>query len=129
MLLAAEPFRAALASDCAQGGAVLCFVASKLRRRLRAAKSFRLRSSGERVAAYLRDLIHVKSGPAEVTLSVDKSEIASHLAMTPKTLSRRLARLSEHGVRTDGRRMGIAEVTTFQARSRSIHSSTAPTVG
>ena len=116
VLVAADAFRAALSSDSAFGGAVLGFVALQLRRQLRAAKSFRLRSAEERVAAYLNDLIPADAGPADVTLSFDKSEIASHLAMTRETFSRSLASLSAHGVRTDGRRLSIADIASFRAR-------------
>ena len=116
LLIAADPFREAMASDNALCRAVLGFVATQLRRQLRSAKSFRLRSAEERVAAYLLDIIQAESGPAEVTLTVDKSEIASHLGMTRETFSRTLNALSAHGVRTDGRRLSIADVATFHAR-------------
>ena len=116
LLIAAGPFREAMTSDNALCRAVLGFVALQLRRQLRSAKSFRLRSAEERVAAYLIDLIRAESGPAEVTLMIDKSEIASHLGMTRETFSRTLSGLSAHGVRTDGRRLNVIDVAAFRAR-------------
>jgi CRP/FNR family transcriptional activator FtrB len=120
LLVAADPFRDAMASDNALCRAVLGFVAMQLRRQLRVAKSFRLRSAEERVAAYILDMIRrdesAKDGAAEVTLAAEKSEIASHLGMTRETFSRTLSSLSFQGVSTDGRRLRVANVAALRER-------------
>jgi CRP/FNR family transcriptional regulator, transcriptional activator FtrB len=116
LLIAAGAFRDAMASDNALCRAVLGFVATQLRRQLRAAKSFRLRSAEERVAAYILDQIRRNEGAAELTLAAEKSEIASHLGMTRETFSRTLSSLSFQGVSTDGRRLRVADVAAFQVR-------------
>jgi CRP/FNR family transcriptional activator FtrB len=116
LLVSAERFRAALAQDNALCRAVLTAVSLQLRRQLRAAKSFRMRSAEERVAAYVCGLVRGSGGPAEIALPTEKSEIAAHLGMTRETFSRTLSRLAEHGVSVDGRRVAVADVAAFRAR-------------
>jgi CRP/FNR family transcriptional activator FtrB len=116
LLIAADPFRSAMASDNALCRTVLGFVATQLRRQLRVAKSFRLRSAEERVAAYILDQIQRDEGAAELTLAAEKNEIASHLGMTRETFSRTLSSLSFQGVSTDGRRLRVADVAAFRER-------------
>ncbi len=116
LLVGAERFRAELAQDNAFCSAVLTFVSQQLRRQLRAAKSFRMRNAEERVAAYLAGLVDNASGPAEIALTMDKSEIAAHLGMTRETFSRTLSGLGAHGVKVNGSRLSIADVAAFRAR-------------
>jgi CRP/FNR family transcriptional regulator, transcriptional activator FtrB len=116
LLIGAERFREELAQDVALSNAVLVCVSAQLRRQLRAAKSFRMRSAEERVAAYLAGLIAAAAGPAEIALTMDKSEIAAHLGMTRETFSRTLSGLSAHGVTVDGRRVAIHDAAAFRAR-------------
>ena len=116
LLVAADAFREALAADNAFCRAVLEFVAGQLRRQIRATKGHRLRGAEERVAAYIAGLLTRDSGEAEVTLVLDKGEIAAHIGMTRETFSRALSGLSTHGVVVDGRRLHIADVAAFLAR-------------
>ena len=116
LLIGAETFRAALAQDNVFCRAVLGCVSLQLRRQLKAAKSFRMRSAEERVAAYVVGLLLANEGEAEIALGLDKGEIAAHLGMTRETFSRTLAGLAAHGVRVEGRRLRIADVAAFRAR-------------
>jgi CRP/FNR family transcriptional regulator, transcriptional activator FtrB len=116
LLVGAERFREELKRDNALSGATLALVSMHLRRQLRAAKSLRMRSAEERVAAYLRALVAVRDGPDEITLAADKSEIAADLGMTRETFSRTLSNLAAHGVSVAGRRLRIEDVGRLRAR-------------
>ena len=116
LLVAADAFREALTVDNAFCRAVLEFVAGQLRRQIRATKGHRLRSAEERVAAYVAGLLTRDSGDADVTLGLDKCEIATHLGMTRETFSRALTGLAAHGLRVEGRRLFIADAAAFRAR-------------
>jgi CRP/FNR family transcriptional activator FtrB len=116
LLIGAETFRAALAQDNSFCRAVVGCVSLQLRRQLKTAKGFRMRSAEERVAAYVVGLLTADEGQAEIAFSLDKSEIAAHLGMTRETFSRTLAGLAAHGVRVEGRRLHIADVAAFRAR-------------
>ena len=116
LLVAADAFREALAADNAFCRAVLEFVAGQLRRQIRATKGHRLRSAEERVAAYIAGLRTRDAGEAEVTLILDKGEIAAHVGMTRETFSRALSGLSAHGVAVEGRLLRIADIAAFLAR-------------
>ena len=94
VLVAAEPFRAALANDNALCRAVLGFVASQLRRQLRAAKSFRLRSR-RRARRRLSARSHCGRFRARGSNAGGGQERnRSQLGMTRETFSRTLSSLS-----------------------------------
>lgn len=116
LVIGAERFRSELGADNALCGAVLMCVSAQLRRQLRAAKSFRMRSAEERVAAYLGALAPQRDGAAEIALTMDKSEIAAHLGMTRETFSRTLSGLAAQGVSVEGKRLRIADMQAFRAR-------------
>ncbi|MDE3176601.1 MAG: helix-turn-helix domain-containing protein [Pseudomonadota bacterium] len=116
LLIEAATFRAALGEDIALCRAMLDSVAVQLRRQLRAAKSFRLRSAEERVAAYLAGQLAEAKGSVEIALVSDKTEIAAHLGVSRETFSRTLSGLSARGVSVDGKRLRIHDVAAFLAR-------------
>jgi CRP/FNR family transcriptional regulator len=73
-----------------------------------------------RLKNYLAKLVadsgHPGQGPATLTLPIPKHVLATHLAMTPPTLSRTLARLEEKGlIRIDGNRITIPDVSALSA--------------
>ena len=104
----------------------------KLARNVIAAMSARMRflldeieqinslSSTERLAKFLVRMCEKGAASATVHLPLDKSLIASHLAMQPETLSRSLAKLREIGVEVRSSEVVIPDV----ARLRSLVGST-----
>lgn len=77
-------------------------------------------SSTERLAKFLVRMCEKGAASATVHLPLDKSLIASHLAMQPETLSRSLAKLREIGVEVRSSEVVIPDV----ARLRSLVGST-----
>lgn len=70
----------------------------------------KVRSPGQRLAALLLDRVGATDGPAVVTLTQSKAELAGLIGVTPESLSRALGRLQSLGVRAEGRQMTIADV-------------------
>jgi len=67
----------------------------------------------QRVCEFLLRRCTVDEGSAVVALPYDKTVISARLGMKPESLSRILARLRKHGVRTDKNRVSIADVATL----------------
>ena len=102
LLVQADTFRRAVTEDHALCLAVLACQATQFRRRMKLAKSIRLRSAEERVGSYLLALAERHPDEAKVRLPVEKRQIASQLGMTRETLSRTLPALLRHGLRVEG---------------------------
>ncbi|WP_431859713.1 cyclic nucleotide-binding domain-containing protein [Azospirillum sp.] len=80
------------------------------RRMVRQVKDLKLRTSKQRLAAYLLTLAAPMVDGTTVELPMPKSLLASRLGMTPENLSRALASLSEQQVRVDGRAVTIGSI-------------------
>jgi len=99
----------------------------KLARNVIAAMSARMRflldeieqisslSSTERLARFLVRMCEKGAASATVHLPLDKSLIASHLAMQPETLSRSLAKLREIGVEVRSSEVVIPDVDRLRS--------------
>jgi len=101
VLVPAEAFRVAVATDHALCLAVLACQAAQFRRQMRLAKSVRLRSAEQRVGCYLFGLAR-EAGASQTRLPLEKRLIASQLGMTRETLSRTLPSLARQGLRVSG---------------------------
>ncbi|CAK0746623.1 CRP/FNR family transcriptional regulator, dissimilatory nitrate respiration regulator [uncultured Gammaproteobacteria bacterium] len=75
---------------------------------------FKSRAPGQRLAAALLDLTEIEAGPATVQLSMTKTALASHIGVTPESLSRAIARLRRLGVDTRGAEVVIADVAVVR---------------
>ncbi|MBU3029167.1 helix-turn-helix domain-containing protein [Paracoccus marinaquae] len=84
-------------------------LASAYRSMVRHAKSLKLRNSRERLAAYLLRLSAENGGAAGFMLPHEKRLLASHLGMTPESLSRAFRALSDHGVHIQGMRVTLTD--------------------
>jgi CRP/FNR family transcriptional regulator, transcriptional activator FtrB len=102
VMIQAEAFRQAVASNHALCLAVLACQAAQFRRQIKHAKNLQLRSAEERVGCYLLRLTEDAADGQPVRLPLEKRLIASHLGMTRETFSRILAGLSRHGIRVEG---------------------------
>lgn len=116
LLVPAEAFRAAVASDHALCSAVLACLTAQYRRQVRLQKTLKLRSSEERVGCYLVALMGSADTNITVRLPVEKHLIASHLGMTRETFSRALAGMARFGMVVRGEDVEIVDPIAARAR-------------
>jgi CRP/FNR family transcriptional regulator, transcriptional activator FtrB len=102
VMIQAEVFRQAVASDHALCLAVLACQAAQFRRQIKHAKNLQLRSAEARVGCYLVALSRGVPSGQPVRLPLEKRLIASQLGMTRETFSRTLAAMGRYGLRVDG---------------------------
>jgi CRP/FNR family transcriptional activator FtrB len=112
VMIQAEAFRQAVASDHALCLAVLACQAAQFRRQAKHAKNLQLRSAEERVGCYLLRLVEGAAPGHSVKLPLEKRLIASQLGITRETFSRTLAVVARHGIAVDG---DLVTVTDPQA--------------
>ena len=89
-------------------------LARRQRRLIGLISGLKLRSPGQRLAAALLALSTVDFGPATVHLGVTKAKLASHIGITPESLSRAMARLRDVGVTCHGQKVTIADVAVLR---------------
>ena len=75
---------------------------------------FKARSPSQRLAAALLALTENQSGEVTVHLDVTKTELASHIGITPESLSRALGRLGRQGVTCHGQEVTIHDVARLR---------------
>jgi len=117
LMISAEAFRAAVATDHAFCLAVLACQAAQFRRQVRQAKAIRLRSAEERIGCYLLRLAEGSSG-RPVRLPHEKRLIASQLGMTRETFSRALPLMARHGLSVEGDTLHCADLAAARAAFR-----------
>ena len=88
VLIHADAFRDAVASDHALCLAVLACQAAQFRRQVKLARNLQLRSAEERVGCYLLQLVEASQPFTPVRLPLEKWRIAWQLGMTRETFSR-----------------------------------------
>ena len=115
VMIQADTFRHAVASDHSLCLAVLACQAAQFRRQVRHAKNIRQRSAEERVGSYL---LHLASAGSPVRLPLEKRLVASQLGMTRETFSRTLAAMAHHGMKVDGDLVTIEDARAAEARFR-----------
>jgi CRP/FNR family transcriptional activator FtrB len=116
LLVPAEAFRAAVASDLALSGAILGCMVAQFRRQVRQQKNLKLRSTEERVGCYLVSLLGSTDTDTIVRLPVEKHLIASQLGMTRETFSRALSGMARFGMVVRGDTIQVANATAARAR-------------
>lgn len=118
VMIQAEAFRQAVASDHALCLAVLACQAAHFRRQIKHAKTLQLRSAEERVGCYLLGLTKAATPGRPSRLPMEKRLIASQLGMTRETFSRTLATVARHGIRVDGDLVTLENPAAADARFR-----------
>lgn len=116
VLIHADAFRAAVASDHALCLAVLACQAAQFRRQLKLAKNLKLRSAEERVGCYLLNLMAGSGTPTVIHLPIEKRRIAGQLGMTRETFSRTLGAMARYGLRVTGDTISVADAAALRAR-------------
>jgi CRP/FNR family transcriptional activator FtrB len=118
VLIQAEVFREAIATDHALCLAVLGCQAAQFRRQIKLAKNLKLRSAEDRVGCYLLGLVQQARPDIPVRLPMEKRFIACQLGMTRETFSRILARMEQHGLHISGNVVEVVDAALVHARFR-----------
>jgi CRP/FNR family transcriptional regulator, transcriptional activator FtrB len=116
VMIQAEAFRQAVASDHVLCLAALACQAAQFRRQAKHAKNLQLRSAEERVGCYLLRLANGLPPGQPVKLPLEKRLIASQLGITRETFSRTLAIVVRHGIRIDGDLVTVTDPAAAGAR-------------
>lgn len=116
VLIRAEAFREAVATDHALCLAVLACQSAQFRRQVRMGKNLKLRSAEERVGCYLLALVQEAAPHAPVRLPLEKRLIAWQLGMTRETFSRILAVMERYGLRIAGDTVEVTDPAALHAR-------------
>ena len=116
VLIQADAFRDAVASNHALCLAVLACQAAQFRRQVKLSRKLRVRSAEERVGCYLLQLVQAAEPDKPLRLPLEKRRIAWELGMTRETLSRTLATLSGYGLRVVGDTVMVTDPAAFLAR-------------
>lgn len=110
LMIPAQTVRDVFDRDAAFARAIVTELAERYRSVVRSLKNEKLRNSAERLANWILQASGPKSNHGSVELKFDKRILASRLGMTPENLSRNLALLSKHGVRSSGREFVIEDL-------------------
>jgi len=116
LLIRAETFREAIATDHALCRAILGRQAAQFRRQVRMQKNLKLRSAEERVGCYLVALFGQSHTDIAVRLPLEKRLIASQLGMTRETFSRALAGMAKFGMLIRGDVLRVEDAAAARAR-------------
>ena len=109
LMIPAEVVRRVFDKDAAFARAIVEELAERYRCVVRALKNEKLRTSAQRLANWiLQEDVRHGSNHA-VILKIDKRTLASRLGMTPENLSRNLALLARHGLRSQGPRLLVED--------------------
>jgi CRP-like cAMP-binding protein len=110
LVIPAPPFVEKVLGDGRLVVKMMASMSRRLRQLVMQVEDLSLRSSVERLAAYLTTLSNATEGATTVRLPFDKALIASQLGMQPETLSRSLARLRTMGIAAEGNRVEISDI-------------------
>ena len=109
ILIPARDLRDVFARDVAFAQAIIDELAQCYRSTVRHAKNLKLRTSRERLAAYILHQSQRAGGAPGFVIPVEKRMLASYLGMTAENLSRAFKALQSAGVKVDGRRVIITD--------------------
>jgi CRP/FNR family transcriptional regulator, transcriptional activator FtrB len=118
VLVPSSDLRAIFRRDSEFAVSVIQELAGCYRSVVRHAKGLKLRTSRERIAAYLLRQSTLAGPVASYILPVEKRLLASYLGMTPENLSRALKSLEPDGVKIDGMRVIITDRAKLKALAR-----------
>jgi len=94
---------------------MLASLAGQFRAMVRQVKDMKLRTTTERLAAYLLRLHGARPPGTPVALPVSKRILASRLAMAPENLSRAFAALRGHGITVRGTTIVVVDPAALRA--------------
>ncbi len=112
--LPAKPVLAVISGDAGAARGMMDSLARWQRHLIGRVGGFKALTPGQRLAAALLALTGAESGAVTVSLAGTKAELASHIGITPESLSRAMARLREFGVSSRGHSVDIADVALLR---------------
>lgn len=121
LMLPARPLREHIAAHPALALSMMGALAGQFRSMVRQVKDLKLRTSTQRLAAYLLRQADPPEDGATFELPVNKQVLASRLGMTPENLSRAFAALSEQDIHIKGRSVVIGSIDRLRAYCRPDH--------
>ena len=107
LMIPAPTVRDVFGRDAAFARAIVNELAERYRGVVRALKNEKLRTGAERLANWILRAEAEQGGRGLIEIDFDKRVLASRLGMTPENLSRNLALLAKHGVKSTGREFAI----------------------
>jgi CRP/FNR family transcriptional regulator, transcriptional activator FtrB len=110
----AEAVREAFRRDAAFSRAVAEQLADSCGELVRLLMNEKLRTSTERLAAWILRTCLTQGNKTSIELKFNKRILASRLGMAPENLSRNLAYLERYGVTSEGRGIQVADLETLQ---------------
>ena len=120
LVVPAAPFVEKIVADGRLAIKMLASMSVRLRQLVHQVEELSLKTSRERLAAYLATLCVQESGSAEIVLPFDKALIARHLGMQPETLSRSFARLKNDGIHAEGERIFVNDIGKLRELSGEV---------
>jgi len=115
LMIPADAVRDVFGRDASFARAVVGELAARYRSIVRALKNQKLRTGAERLGSWVLMADRRGGGTGRVQLAYEKRTLASLPGMTAENLSRNLAILTEHGVRTEGRNITITDRGKLEA--------------
>lgn len=113
LMIPAEAVRAMFNTDVPFARALMRELAYAYRSMAKELKNQKLRSSLERLAAWLVRAVAENGGELRFDLPFDKKVLASRLGMAPEVLSRTFATLKAYGLHVDGPRIVISDIESL----------------
>jgi len=115
IMIPAEDLRTMFRLDADFAMSIIVELASCYRSVVRQTKNLKLRTSRERVAAYILNQSRHPGNAVSFLLPVEKRLLASYLGMTPENFSRAIKSLRSDGVAMDGMRIIITSLRALEA--------------
>jgi len=114
LMIPAVAVRDVFGRDAAFARAIVNELAERYRDLVRTLKDEKLRTGVQRLANWILRADAMQGHRHSVELEFDKRILASRLGMTPENLSRNLALLTSHGVRSSGRDIIIEDASALK---------------
>jgi CRP/FNR family transcriptional activator FtrB len=114
LMIPASAVRDVFGRDAAFARAVVNELAERYRVLVRALKDEKLRTGAQRLANWILRTDGVQGDRHSIKLEFDKRILASRLGMTPENLSRNLALLASHGVKSAGHNIVIEDAAALR---------------
>lgn len=114
LMVPAQTVRDVFGRDAGFARAIVNELAQRYRAVVKALKNEKLRTSAQRLANWILSTEAQQGRRQQVDLKYDKRIIASNLGMSPENLSRNLALLADHGIRSSARDIVIEDRSALE---------------